>query len=162
MYWANHCVNQPVENKSSHHIETSHLIWTVNLLVGFDMIKTLVVHGLLPKNKNLLLRQLMIHVSYLSLLENYCFFAKAAIRKCSVKEQFWKFHPIYRENNCIGIVFFCSENQWTGFYKIGASVMKELRGTLRSEAIFGNWELFENDEKCFLYYLKCSFRSQNI
>ena len=29
--------------------------------------------------------------------------------------------------------------------------------TLRSETIFGNWNPFKNDEKCFLFYLKSFF-----
>ena len=28
--------------------------------------------------------------------------------------------------------------------------------------IFGNWKPFENDEKCFLFHLKSSIRSQDI
>ena len=36
------------------------------------------------------------------------------------------------------------------------------RSTLRSETIFGNWKPFTNDEKCFLFHLKSSFRSQDI
>ena len=36
------------------------------------------------------------------------------------------------------------------------------RRTLRSETIFGNWKPFKNDEKCFLFRLKSSFRSQDI
>ena len=38
----------------------------------------------------------------------------------------------------------------------------QLRCTLRSEKIFGNWKPFKNDEKCFLFHLKSSFRSQDI
>ena len=36
------------------------------------------------------------------------------------------------------------------------------RRTPRSETIFGNWKPFKNDGKCFLFYLKYSFRSQDI
>ena len=36
------------------------------------------------------------------------------------------------------------------------------RRTLRSEKIFGNWKPFKNDDKCFLFHLKSSFRSQDI
>ena len=36
------------------------------------------------------------------------------------------------------------------------------RRTLRSETIFDNWKPFKNDEKCFLFHLKSSFRSQDI
>ena len=32
----------------------------------------------------------------------------------------------------------------------------------RSETIFDNWKPFQNDEKCFLFHLKSSFRSQDI
>ena len=31
-----------------------------------------------------------------------------------------------------------------------------------SETIFDNWKLIKNDEKCFLFYFKNSFRSQNV
>ena len=34
------------------------------------------------------------------------------------------------------------------------------RCTLRSETVFDNWKTFKNDEKCFLFHLKSSFRSQ--
>ena len=33
---------------------------------------------------------------------------------------------------------------------------------LVSETIFANWKPFKNDEKCFLFHLKSSFRSQDI
>ena len=36
------------------------------------------------------------------------------------------------------------------------------RRTLKYEAIFGNLKPFKNDEKCFLFHLKSSFRSQDI
>ena len=36
------------------------------------------------------------------------------------------------------------------------------RRTLMSETNFGNWKPFKNDEKCFLFHLKSSFRSQDI
>ena len=36
------------------------------------------------------------------------------------------------------------------------------RRTLRSEIIFSNWKSFKNDEKCFLFYLRGTFRSQDI
>ena len=36
------------------------------------------------------------------------------------------------------------------------------RCILRCEIIFGNWKLFKNDEKYFLFHLKSSFRSQDI
>ena len=32
------------------------------------------------------------------------------------------------------------------------------RRTLRSEIIFGDWNPFKNDEKCFLFHLKSSLR----
>ena len=32
-----------------------------------------------------------------------------------------------------------------------------LRRTLRSETIFGNWKLFENDEKCFYFTSEALF-----
>ena len=35
------------------------------------------------------------------------------------------------------------------------------RCILRYETIFGNWEPFKNDEKCFLFHLKSSFGSQD-
>ena len=35
------------------------------------------------------------------------------------------------------------------------------RCTLRSETTFGNWKPFTNDEKCFLFHLNSSFRSQD-
>ena len=31
--------------------------------------------------------------------------------------------------------------------------------TLRYNTIFAIWKPFKNDEKCFLFHLKCSFRS---
>ena len=31
-----------------------------------------------------------------------------------------------------------------------------------SEATFGNWKSFKNDEKCFLFHIKNLFRSQVI
>ena len=31
-----------------------------------------------------------------------------------------------------------------------------------SETIFGNQKLLKNDEKCFLFHFKSSFRSQDI
>ena len=34
--------------------------------------------------------------------------------------------------------------------------------TLRSETNFGSWKLFKNDETCFLFLVKSSFRSQDI
>ena len=34
--------------------------------------------------------------------------------------------------------------------------------TLMSETVFGNWKLFKNDEKCFLFHLKNSISSQDI
>ena len=34
--------------------------------------------------------------------------------------------------------------------------------TLRSETSFGIWKLFKKDEKCFLFHLESSFRSQDI
>ena len=37
-----------------------------------------------------------------------------------------------------------------------------LRHTLRSETIFYNGKPFKYDEKCFLFHLKSSFRSQDI
>ena len=37
-----------------------------------------------------------------------------------------------------------------------------VRCTLRSETIFGNWKLFKNNEKYFLFHLKSSFHSQDI
>ena len=36
------------------------------------------------------------------------------------------------------------------------------RRTLRSDATFGNWKSYKNDEKCFLFHDKSSFRSQDI
>ena len=33
---------------------------------------------------------------------------------------------------------------------------------LMSEKIFGSWKPFKIDEKCFLFHLKSSFRSQDI
>ena len=33
---------------------------------------------------------------------------------------------------------------------------------LMSDKIFDSWKLFKNDEKCFLFHLKSSFRSQDI
>ena len=36
------------------------------------------------------------------------------------------------------------------------------RRTLKSETIFGNWKLFKNYEKCFLFHLKGSSCSQDI
>ena len=36
------------------------------------------------------------------------------------------------------------------------------RCTLSSETIFDYWKPFKNDEKCFLFHLKSSFRSQDI
>ena len=36
------------------------------------------------------------------------------------------------------------------------------RHALRFETILGNWNLFKNDEKCFLFHLKSSFRFQDI
>ena len=32
----------------------------------------------------------------------------------------------------------------------------------RSDTIFGNWKLFKNDEKCFLFHLNSPFCSQDI
>ena len=34
--------------------------------------------------------------------------------------------------------------------------------TLRSETFFNNWKPFKNNQKCFLFHLKSSFRSQDI
>ena len=34
--------------------------------------------------------------------------------------------------------------------------------TLRSDATFGNWKPFKNNEKCFLFHVKRSFRSQDF
>ena len=31
-----------------------------------------------------------------------------------------------------------------------------------SETIFGNWNPFKNDEKCFLFHLQSSFLSKDI
>ena len=36
------------------------------------------------------------------------------------------------------------------------------RCTVKSDTITGNWMSFKNDEKCFLFHLKSSFRSQDI
>ena len=34
--------------------------------------------------------------------------------------------------------------------------------TLRPDTIFDKWQAFKKDEKGFLFYLKTSFRSQDI
>ena len=36
------------------------------------------------------------------------------------------------------------------------------RCTLRSQTIFSNWKTFKNDEKCFLFYFRGTFRSPDI
>ena len=37
-----------------------------------------------------------------------------------------------------------------------------LRHTLKSEIIYGNWKPFKNDEKCFLFHLEISSHSQDV
>ena len=37
-----------------------------------------------------------------------------------------------------------------------------LKASLRSKVIFDYWKPFKNDEKCSLFYLESSFRSQDI
>ena len=38
-----------------------------------------------------------------------------------------------------------------------------LKGALSGlRQFFGSWKAFQNDEKCFLFHVKSSFRSQNI
>ena len=41
-------------------------------------------------------------------------------------------------------------------------IILQRRRTLRCETIFGNYNPFKNDEKCFLFRLKSSLRSQDI
>ena len=41
-------------------------------------------------------------------------------------------------------------------------IVLQRRRTLRCETIFGNYNPFKNDEKCFLFRLKSSLRSQDI
>ena len=42
-------------------------------------------------------------------------------------------------------------------------VVLNVKGALSGLREFsGNWKPFKNDEKCFLFYLKSSFRSQDI
>ena len=45
---------------------------------------------------------------------------------------------------------------------VGAPQKLTRKLTLRTETIFGDWKPFESDEKCFLFQLKSSFRSQDI
>ena len=45
---------------------------------------------------------------------------------------------------------------------VGAPQKLTWKLTLRTETIFGDWKPFESDEKCFLFQLKSSFRSQDI
>ena len=37
-----------------------------------------------------------------------------------------------------------------------------LRYNLKSDRNFGNWKSFKNDEKCFIFYLKLYFHSQDV
>ena len=37
-----------------------------------------------------------------------------------------------------------------------------LKGAFSELRVFGKWKLLKNDEKCFLFHLKISFRSQDI
>ena len=53
-------------------------------------------------------------------------------------------------------------NQWTGFYMITASVMKELILPCKRFALFASIKEIENDEKRFLFHLKSSFHSEDI
>ena len=52
--------------------------------------------------------------------------------------------------------------KWTFQSFLAARAVKTDFQTLGSETIFDNWKPFKNDEKCFLFHLKSSFRSQNI
>ena len=38
----------------------------------------------------------------------------------------------------------------------------QLKGALSGLRVFGNWKPFKNDEKCFLFHLKRSFRAQDV
>ena len=42
------------------------------------------------------------------------------------------------------------------------SINDFLKAHSRSETIFGKWKPLKNNEKCFLFHLKSSFRSQDI
>ena len=53
-------------------------------------------------------------------------------------------------------------NQLTDFDTKSTCSQITQRRTLRSETIFGSWKPFRSDEKCFLYYIKSSFCSQDI
>ena len=44
-------------------------------------------------------------------------------------------------------------------YAIGSRLLK---AHSRSETVFGNWQPFKNDEKCFVFLFKGSLRSQDI
>ena len=47
-------------------------------------------------------------------------------------------------------------------YFIVTVKIKQVKGALSgSEAIFGNWKPFKNDENCFLFHLQSSFCSED-
>ena len=62
-------------------------------------------------------------------------------------------YSTYLENFVISIRF--------GYTSSNSNYQKKLlkRRTLRSKTIFGKWKPFKNDDKCFLFHLKSSFRS---
>ena len=45
---------------------------------------------------------------------------------------------------------------------ISKVLSSNIKGTLTGLTCFGNWKSVKNDEKCFLFYHKSSFRSQDI
>ena len=40
--------------------------------------------------------------------------------------------------------------------------MQVLKAYSRSETISGNWKPFKNDEKCFLFHVNNSFRTEDL
>ena len=76
------------------------------------------------------------------------------LQSCGLKNEF----PLFRFLEYFNLFFDeDSENQWTGFYMIGASVMKELKTTTFKESFvinhrhnksrvkFSNWKRFNNE-----------------
>ena len=73
-----------------------------------------------------------------------------------VAYNFLTYKPISNDG---GMTITLYDRRMSKNYAIGSRLLK---ARSRPETIFGNWQSFKNDEKCFLFLFKGSLRSQDI